>query len=214
MKCGWTICTKCKNEYHGKRPCSDAVDIAVQRWAKKRLVQTCSKCNMLVEKTRGCNHMTCPICRYQWCWLCGATYTDIHFSPLNPLGCPGLQGGNHRKQNWSQWKRIGWRILVFLGLIIALPFIILFGFPVAFVFWCYDQCYSVRRMNVCPKIPVTIFLFIIGMVLNPIAVALALIGLPFAIMYFIGNYICQRLKMRREYKRNIRIKKQKANKLM
>jgi hypothetical protein len=33
--------------------------------------------------------MTCSICRYEWCWLCGAMYTNNHFNEYNPEGCRG-----------------------------------------------------------------------------------------------------------------------------
>lgn len=41
--------------------------------------------------------MTCEICTYEWCWLCGGTYHDGHFEPLNPFGCPGLMDGKREK---------------------------------------------------------------------------------------------------------------------
>jgi hypothetical protein len=31
--------------------------------------QICQQCNNYIEKTGGCNHMTCR-CGYQWCWKC------------------------------------------------------------------------------------------------------------------------------------------------
>lgn len=47
----------------------------------KKKLRTCSKCQHGVYKEKGCNHMTCiSRCRHEFCFLCGATWTD--------KGCP------------------------------------------------------------------------------------------------------------------------------
>ncbi|CAG8438467.1 5697_t:CDS:2 [Ambispora gerdemannii] len=39
----------------------------------------CPKCNTNIEKSEGCDHMTCraPRCGYEFCWLCFADYNAI-----------------------------------------------------------------------------------------------------------------------------------------
>ncbi|KAL7721371.1 RBR-type E3 ubiquitin transferase [Entamoeba marina] len=32
--------------------------------------KACYHCGLLCERTTGCNHMTCPKCKGQWCWMC------------------------------------------------------------------------------------------------------------------------------------------------
>lgn len=32
--------------------------------------QKCSQCKVILEKTGGCNFVTCGLCRYQFCWIC------------------------------------------------------------------------------------------------------------------------------------------------
>lgn len=31
----------------------------------------CSNCNVLIERTRGCDHMTCSNCGCHFCYICG-----------------------------------------------------------------------------------------------------------------------------------------------
>lgn len=71
--------------------------------------------------------MTCSICLYQWCWLCGSDYSTIHFNTLNPFGCPGLQ--NRLRDDWGGCKILLLRIGILLLLLIAAPVAI----PIAMV---------------------------------------------------------------------------------
>ena len=34
----------------------------------------CPKCHLKVLKNLGCNHMTCAVCKHEWCWKCGTPY--------------------------------------------------------------------------------------------------------------------------------------------
>jgi hypothetical protein len=43
----------------------------------------------MIEKTSGCNHMTCNQCKYEFCWVCGgeAGPGSDHFNPYSLKGC-------------------------------------------------------------------------------------------------------------------------------
>ncbi|KAL0227390.1 hypothetical protein P9112_014714 [Eukaryota sp. TZLM1-RC] len=34
----------------------------------------CPSCNHGIEKIDGCDHMTCSVCQYEFCWRCSANY--------------------------------------------------------------------------------------------------------------------------------------------
>lgn len=37
----------------------------------------CPKCNLLIEKRKGCNHITCPPpCSFQFCYVCGEAWRN------------------------------------------------------------------------------------------------------------------------------------------
>jgi hypothetical protein len=157
---------------------------------------------MLVEKMAGCNHMTCKACRYEWCWLCGATYTSYHFSNWNPLGCPGLQGGHHR----DNYKRILCkRFCMIIGYLLLLPFAIVIGlvlgFPIFFTTKCADDCECMYRydQNCCCKLLKIILVFVIGLLLNVLVAPLAVVCLPFLLIYLLVCYCKERLDRRRRY---------------
>eukprot|EP01084_Bolivina_argentea_P167346 290456_1 len=82
------LCYECKNPYfYGAKQCGDNMeemnDNLTQRKCEKcsndrrfaeykeeHKAQTCPKCKRTVEKTGGCDHITC-ICGTHWCYICG-----------------------------------------------------------------------------------------------------------------------------------------------
>ena len=44
------------------------------------------KCFMIIIKENGCNRMTCPNCRYVWCWLCHKKCNYNHYKYGNCQG--------------------------------------------------------------------------------------------------------------------------------
>ena len=49
------------------------VDKNVEMWKKEVGAMRCPNCKFIVEKTDGCDHMTCR-CRYEFCYVCGGKY--------------------------------------------------------------------------------------------------------------------------------------------
>ena len=50
-------------------------DRALEEWAKKSGAKRCSKCRFWVQKSEGCDHMTCR-CGYEFCYVCGGKYGE------------------------------------------------------------------------------------------------------------------------------------------
>jgi len=75
--CGFRFCFRCQQESHFPATCEQ-----VRMWQKKiqdvsetqnwimANTQDCPKCKSFIEKNGGCNHMTCRVCSYEFCWLC------------------------------------------------------------------------------------------------------------------------------------------------
>lgn len=43
-----------------------------KNWRSKH----CPRCEVLIEKNGGCQHMTCYKCKHEFCWQCLADYTN------------------------------------------------------------------------------------------------------------------------------------------
>ncbi|GAB5372827.1 hypothetical protein AAMO2058_001697900 [Amorphochlora amoebiformis] len=73
--CSTEFCRICKGSGHPDDvPCQDPqVAASLQGYAQDKKCQKCGSCGMLVEKNKGCNHMTCR-CGNHFCYLCG---TDL-----------------------------------------------------------------------------------------------------------------------------------------
>jgi hypothetical protein len=69
------LCTSC-HARHGDHSCAEYKDIASGGYAaleklKKELnIKDCPKCSTPMEKSEGCNHMTCGGCKAHICWVC------------------------------------------------------------------------------------------------------------------------------------------------
>uniref|UniRef100_A0A7S1Q8V7 RBR-type E3 ubiquitin transferase n=1 Tax=Neobodo designis TaxID=312471 RepID=A0A7S1Q8V7_NEODS len=77
--CGFDFCFACGFEDHAPASCAE-----MTAWRKKEVDESetanwvaantkpCpgKSCGKTVEKNGGCNHMTCPACKHEWCWVC------------------------------------------------------------------------------------------------------------------------------------------------
>ena len=136
-ECGFAICFKCGNQWHGGH-CADQIDRQYKAWAKEQNVQRCPKCSIPIQKDEGCNHMTCRMCYYQWCWVCGMKYSYSHYDS-SFFGCPGLQFISN--SNWGYGKIC----LILLMYVLLWPFF-MFYFSAGFAF---DQWSDVREWLEC-----------------------------------------------------------------
>ncbi|KAL8277440.1 hypothetical protein RQP46_010162 [Phenoliferia psychrophenolica] len=87
-RCKTQFCFGCGEGDH--RPCPCAI---TRRWRKKceddsettnwlnANTKDCPKCQQTIEKNGGCQHMTCRKCRWEFCWVCKANWTDHNSVP-------------------------------------------------------------------------------------------------------------------------------------
>lgn len=77
--CLGPLCTSC-HAHHGDYTCAEYKDYAsggreaLERLKKELRIKDCPKCSTPMEKTDGCNHMTCGGCRAHICWFCMAVF--------------------------------------------------------------------------------------------------------------------------------------------
>lgn len=83
------ICPICKDEFcvngcadvHSGLSCA-SYQTLIQKEGKafysilrKDHIKTCGKCGAWIEKTKGCNHITCK-CKHEFCYLCGIEWKN------------------------------------------------------------------------------------------------------------------------------------------
>jgi hypothetical protein len=79
--CFSTICSACDEEAHEGMTCQERrlhkdpaeQDRLFNVWANEHGKQ-CPECRRVIEKSEGCNHMTCP-CGTHFCWQCGKSFS-------------------------------------------------------------------------------------------------------------------------------------------
>ncbi|KAG2143514.1 uncharacterized protein EDB93DRAFT_577716 [Suillus bovinus] len=71
------ICSSCHTEAHDGLTCDErdkAEDKLYHEWAATHDVKNCPGCKTPIERSEGCNHMTCIRCQTHICWQCLATF--------------------------------------------------------------------------------------------------------------------------------------------
>ncbi|CAM9315029.1 unnamed protein product, partial [Ectocarpus fasciculatus] len=81
--CANPFCFRCGEETHDPATCDQ-----LSRWLDKcrnesetanwMIVNTkkCPKCDARTEKNQGCNHMTCRLCKHDYCWICMSPWRE------------------------------------------------------------------------------------------------------------------------------------------
>ena len=167
-ECGQQMCFRCGAVSHPGVACSNVGNQELREYMKGNTVLCCPGCGFGTEKIDGCNHMTCPRCNIDWCWICRTRILgDNHYEKLNVFGCPGGQFGSTDQKS----KLI---LIKFLQMI-AIPFI-LFFVPLGMTIACFVDSRCVRGCNCIIKL----ILFFIGAAFGVVAGSIALVATPFA----------------------------------
>ncbi|PQE03574.1 Zinc finger C6HC-type protein [Rutstroemia sp. NJR-2017a BVV2] len=78
-KCLLQMCIACKSAHAGMtcaeyKYASSAEGQAFEKFKKEKGFKDCPRCKTTMEKTEGCNHMTCSGCGTHICWACLANF--------------------------------------------------------------------------------------------------------------------------------------------
>lgn len=99
-KCFEVICTAC-HEQHGAMTCAEYKDLnlggydAFRKYKNEKGIKDCPKCTTPMEKTEGCNHMTCGGCGTHICWVCLKTFVESRLCYAHMHAAHGGIGLNH-----------------------------------------------------------------------------------------------------------------------
>ena len=174
--CEYAFCFYCSEAWHEKGTCRSDGDRKLDTWAKFHDAKFCPNCKLRVQKMKGCNHMTCFKCQYQWCWLCGDHYTPQHYET-----CP-----IKRLQKYNPpWKRV----FFYLFLPIIAPFFLVIGMWILLE----DRLIGVPVQSCCSiflrKRYISYPLFGgLALILTPLALALLLLFAFVGLLLEFGRY--------------------------
>ncbi|RQM27374.1 hypothetical protein B5M09_006475 [Aphanomyces astaci] len=100
--CKTKLCLRCQVAWHDGLECDqykrmvaaggDSDEAQLHQLKEKFKWKQCPKCNVLVERSIGCNYMRCN-CGEPFCYACGTSYAEKTPSPGNPHGKPGCNCG-------------------------------------------------------------------------------------------------------------------------
>ena len=76
--CHTLICNVCGDFWHEGKTCLEISDPDFDLYARENNLKMCIICKSVIDRVEGCTHITCPVCDYEWCWLCGREYKDYH----------------------------------------------------------------------------------------------------------------------------------------
>ena len=142
-------------------------------------------CRTKIQRTQGCNHMTCLFCRYEFCYYCGdeASSGAGHWDP--GMGCGASMTGNSEFLRRGKCCQILLKVLRFIGYIIAYPILVVLG-PAIFFTSCLLIA-SFKEGCCCGLISLlgVPFTIAFGLILDICWTPASLIGIP--VYYIMAN---------------------------
>ena len=69
--CQLFTCADCKQPYHGTGSCTNLEEEQFKEWQATTNIQKCPSCVTNIEIVSGCKEVSCPVCHYYFCWVCG-----------------------------------------------------------------------------------------------------------------------------------------------
>ena len=112
-ECSFQWCYNCHSPWHEGLSCNSyrEGDKQFMKWTKGRVsgytpnCQKCPKCKVFIERSSGCDSMTCNRCHSHFCYKCGNHFRHIpgigsHYKKLSVLGCPY----NYQPENATKRK--------------------------------------------------------------------------------------------------------------
>jgi E3 ubiquitin-protein ligase RNF19A len=175
-ECGFTFHTICGGEYKENHSCKEVLDkLRKQLGDEAASIYKCPTCKYRLVKDSGCNHMSCPFCRHEWCYICGADYNYDHYNGL--LRC------------YSHFTYIS------LTKFIVLHYLSILFFPLSELVLCVFfiimaiksilECCSCD--NCCVNVLLIISLILLGLILLPIG--FGILVLPLHVLMFVRTVI-------------------------
>ena len=108
-RCSLEWCFKCHAPWHTHQSCREfkSGNKEFRHWMKGRNnkgsanAHKCPSCNIPIQRSSGCTHMTCSKCNTHFCYVCGHKYTYFpglgdHYSGLSVFGCPRQYRGSEK----------------------------------------------------------------------------------------------------------------------
>ncbi|KAF2642964.1 hypothetical protein P280DRAFT_394527 [Massarina eburnea CBS 473.64] len=76
--CEFAHCITCNRVWHPDMSCNanKGADEKKSEKVIKEISKPCPKCGVNIEKSTGCDHMTCKQCKHNFCWQCLVTFTS------------------------------------------------------------------------------------------------------------------------------------------
>jgi len=89
QRCQTKTCIRHRVVFHDGISCAEYEMFSLKPVTANDKMKHCPKCNHLIEKNEGCNHLTCR-CGYEFCWICLAAYDPIRKegNHLHEIHCP------------------------------------------------------------------------------------------------------------------------------
>ena len=146
--CEGAFCRECNLKSHPNvKTCEEARRLDGFDWdmigdGEDGRANRCPKCNSPFEKASGCMHMTCAVCAYEWCWVCGLPFHSvIHYGQFGGVVCEMIGSISFKKR--STCRAIMLYTLVFLGL----PFIVFFMSAALAIAMCFVGIFETCLKN-------------------------------------------------------------------